>query len=155
MPDDRIDIDVPLVRQLVVDQFPHWSHLPVTPADPMGWDNFTCRLVDDMKVRLPSAAKCAMQAEKEYQWLPKLAPRLPLPIPAPRVIGKPADGYPWMWSISRWIEGETATLEGIDDLSQFRGRSRSVPHCPATDRCQRRATCRTTQLLSRRPVGSL
>jgi len=119
MPADRIDIDVSLVRRLVTDQFPRWADLPITPADPMGWDNYTYRLGSDMKVRLPSAARYASQTEKEHRWLPKLAPRLPLPIPAPLVIGEPADRYPWPWSISRWIEGDTATLANIDDLSQF------------------------------------
>jgi len=119
MPADRIDIDVSLVRRLVDGQFPQWTALSIEPCDPMGWDNYTYRLGDDMKIRMPSAARYAAQTEKEHRWLPKLAPRLPLPIPAPLVIGEPADRYPWPWSISRWIEGDTATLANIDDLSQF------------------------------------
>ncbi len=31
----------------------------------------------------------------------------------------PADGYPWRWSVYRWLEGENATIERIDDLSEF------------------------------------
>jgi aminoglycoside phosphotransferase (APT) family kinase protein len=34
-------------------------------------------------------------------------------------MGKPADGYPWNWSIYEWIEGDTAVRERIDDLSEF------------------------------------
>ncbi|RDD35001.1 phage major tail tube protein [Wolbachia endosymbiont of Cylisticus convexus] len=34
-------------------------------------------------VRMPSAAKYAMQVEKEQKWLPRLAPLLPLSIPEP------------------------------------------------------------------------
>jgi aminoglycoside phosphotransferase (APT) family kinase protein len=33
--------------------------------------------------------------------------------------GAPADGYPWQWSVYRWLEGETATIERIADLRQF------------------------------------
>jgi aminoglycoside phosphotransferase (APT) family kinase protein len=28
----------------------------------------------------------------------------------------PGEDYPWEWSIYRWLEGETATLERITDL---------------------------------------
>ena len=51
--------------------------------------------------------------------MPKLAPLLPLPIPVPLAKGAPADGYPWQWSVYRWLEGETATAERIADLRQF------------------------------------
>jgi aminoglycoside phosphotransferase (APT) family kinase protein len=34
-------------------------------------------------------------------------------------MGVPAFGYPWHWSIYRWLEGETATIERIADLRQF------------------------------------
>ncbi len=37
----------------------------------------------------------AHQVEKEYRWLSKLAPYLLLAIPAPLVIGRPAEEYPW------------------------------------------------------------
>lgn len=72
-----------------------------------------------MTVRLPSAAAYSLQVEKEHRWLPKLAPLLPLPIPAPLAMGVPAEGYPWHWSIYGWIEGETAKRERIADLPQF------------------------------------
>lgn len=34
-------------------------------------------------------------------------------------MGVAADGYPWHWSIYRWLEGEDAAIERIADLSQF------------------------------------
>jgi aminoglycoside phosphotransferase (APT) family kinase protein len=72
-----------------------------------------------MRVRLPSAAAYALQVAKEHQWLPRLAPLLPLPIPVPLALGSPADGYPWPWSVYRWLDGEPATLERIVDLREF------------------------------------
>ncbi|ABS78116.2 phosphotransferase [Coxiella burnetii] len=63
------------------------------------WDNRIFRLGEHMLVRLPSAANYAAQVEKEHQWLPKLAPLLPLPIPTPIAIGEPTSYYPWKWSI--------------------------------------------------------
>jgi aminoglycoside phosphotransferase (APT) family kinase protein len=41
-----------------------------------------------------------------------------LPIPVPLVRGKPGEGFPWSWSVYRWIEGETATIGRIANLKQ-------------------------------------
>jgi hypothetical protein len=72
-----------------------------------------------MCVRLPSHERYVAQVEKEQQWLPRLAPLLPLPIPVPVEIGIPSDGYPWHWSVYRWLTGETATTARIDDQCAF------------------------------------
>ena len=56
--------------------------------------------------------------DKEYQWLPRLAPLLPLAIPVPLAKGTPGEGYPWHWSVYRWLEGENATIERIADPRQ-------------------------------------
>jgi aminoglycoside phosphotransferase (APT) family kinase protein len=99
-----------LVAALVAGQFPHLAGLCVTAIVPGGWDHRSFRLGDEMLVRLPSAAAYSGQAEREARWLPHLAPRLPLEIPAVVALGEPGCGYPWKWSVRRWIEGETATL---------------------------------------------
>ena len=72
-----------------------------------------------MLVRMPSAAGYAAQVEKEHQWLPRLAPHLPLSIPVPLEMGNPGKGYPWKWSIYRWLEGDTVASTPIDNLSEF------------------------------------
>ncbi|MCI4065814.1 aminoglycoside phosphotransferase family protein [Micromonospora sp. R77] len=112
-------IDVPLVRRLIAAQFPRWADLPVRPVDDGGWDNRTFHLGDTMSVRLPSAVGYASQVDKEDRWLPVLAPRLPLPVPAPVGRGRPGEGYPFPWSVRRWIEGRTARVERITDLTEF------------------------------------
>ena len=115
----RADIDADLARRLVAAQFPEWAHLSLTPVEPGGWDNRVFRLGDGMSVRLPSAESYSAQVAKEHRWLPVLAPLLPLTIPAPLAMGAPADGYPWHWSVHRWIEGEAAAAGTIGDLTQF------------------------------------
>ncbi len=119
MPPAKVDINVSLVGRLVTAQFPQWADLPIKPVEFDGWDNRTYRLGDDMAVRLPSAEWYSGCVEKEHRWLPRLAPLLPLPIPVPLAMGVPADGYPWHWSVYRWLEGKNATIERIDDLHQF------------------------------------
>ena len=112
-------VDSSLVRRLVSGQFPQWGALPVRPVEPGGWDNQSFRLGEHMLVRFPTAEHYAAQVEKEHRWLPRLAPSLPLEIPASLAIGKPANGYPWKWSIYRWIDGDTAAPERITDLLDF------------------------------------
>lgn len=116
---DRTKIDAGMVSSLIAEQFPHWSGLAVRPVEPGGWDNHTFRLGDDMSVRLPSAERYVAQVEKEHQWLPRLAPLLPLPIPLPLAAGQPSRTYPFPWSIYRWIAGKPATGATIADLTEF------------------------------------
>ena len=119
MHSNRTDIDAALAARLVAAQFPQWADLPVSPVRFGGWDNRTFHLGNDMSVRLPSAAPYALQVEKEQRWLPKLAPLLPVPTPVPLAMGVPDENFPWPWSDYRWIDGDTATVDGIADLSAF------------------------------------
>ncbi len=114
-----MSIDAGLVRALIAAQFPQWADLGVAKVEPGGWDNRTFRLGETMSVRLPSAQRYVAQVEKEQAWLPKLAPQLPLPIPAPVALGRPGEGYDWPWSVCRWIEG-TPVPAGGGGLDQTR-----------------------------------
>lgn len=115
-------IDETLALQLVRRQFPQWGNLPIKAVERGGWDNKTFRLGNDMLVRMPRSAAYKDQVEKEQKWLPKLAPRLPLAIPRPLGLGMPDYGYPWKWSIYRWIEGDTAAVAPIGDMDDFAAR---------------------------------
>lgn len=112
-------VDEQLARRLIDAQFPHWAEVPIAPVELSGVDNRTFRLGADLTVRLPSGAWYALQVDKEQRWLPYLAPRLPLPIPTPVAKGVPGEGYPFSWSVYRWLEGENASEETIGDLTQF------------------------------------
>ena len=118
-PKQHPTIDETLVRRLVATQFPGWKELPIRPVALSGWDNRTFHLGDQMLVRMPSREEYAAQVDKEQDWLPKLAPFLPLPIPEPLAVGEPMSGYPWKWSIYRWLEGDSAAVGAIADLCAF------------------------------------
>lgn len=115
---DEVATDVSLVRRLLAAQFPNWAGLPIERVKSAGTENAIYRLGDDMAVRLPRIHWAIEPAEKEYRWLPRLAPHLPLAIPVPLTRGTPAEGYPWDWSVYRWLEGENATIDRIADLRQ-------------------------------------
>ncbi|MEE6449199.1 aminoglycoside phosphotransferase family protein [Gottfriedia acidiceleris] len=112
-------INVELVKQLIIEQFPIWSDLEIKPVKLSGNDNRTFHLGDNMSVRLPSAQCYVPQVEKEHKWLPILANKLRLPISKPLAKGSPSKYYPWPWTINEWIDGESSSKENISDLSQF------------------------------------
>lgn len=112
-------LDAHLARRLVDSQFPRWSGLEVAPVEVSGVDNRTFRLGEDLTIRLPSAQQYALQVDKEHRWLPILAPQLPVQIPVPVAKGEPDQGYPFSWSVYRWLVGETATDAAISDITGF------------------------------------
>ncbi len=112
---DAARIDADLVRRLVAGQFPQWASLPVRPVPKAGWDNDTYRLGDDLSVRLPRYERWVGQVAREQTWLPRLGPRLPLAVPVPVGRGEPAEGYPFPWSVLRWLPGEPVAPERVAD----------------------------------------
>ncbi|MBO9045092.1 aminoglycoside phosphotransferase family protein [Curtobacterium flaccumfaciens] len=111
-------IDAGLVERLVAEQFPDWADLPVREVDHQGWDNRTYRLGDALSVRLPSAAGYVPAVEKEQDVLPYLARRLDVAVPEPVALGEPGQGYPFPWSVRRWLDGVPAVQ--VDDLDHER-----------------------------------
>lgn len=116
---DRGEITAEVAARLVAGQFPRWAGLPVVPVKINGWDNTTFRLGAELSVRLPSGGRYAAQVGKEHRWLPVLARHLPLPIPEPVALGRPGDGFPWPWSVYRWLAGEPAGEAEVADLAGF------------------------------------
>jgi aminoglycoside phosphotransferase (APT) family kinase protein len=108
------DIDVALVGRLVSAQFPQWAALPIEPFQSDGTSNAIYRLGNELAVRLPRVS--TGQVELEHRWLPRLAPLLPLAVPVPLAKGRPGEGFPFSWSVNRWLEGEVATRERVTDL---------------------------------------
>ena len=115
---DELDTDTSLVRRLVAAQLPQWTDLPIRQVRSGGTDNALYRLGDELVVRLPRIHWAVEKLDKEEQWLPRLAPELPLAIPVPFARGTPAEGYPWNWSVYGWLEGETATIERVADARE-------------------------------------
>lgn len=118
-PDGRAGIDASLVKRLIAAQFPRWAHLPVTPVEADGWDNRTYRLGADMTVRLPTAAAYVAGVAKENEWLPRLAPQLPLPIPRVLGAGEPGEGYRYPWSVRTWLPGSPLDPRQLADPVRF------------------------------------
>jgi aminoglycoside phosphotransferase (APT) family kinase protein len=116
---DEVAVDEVLVRRLLTTQLPHLADRTLSAVEPWGTDHGIWRLGDDLVVRLPRIAWAEGQGAREARWLPVLAPRLPVAVPEPIAVGEPADGYPFRWSVHRWITGELAGPETIEDPDGF------------------------------------
>lgn len=98
-------VDEKIAYRLVTKQFVQWRD-SIRPVRPGGHDNKTYRLGEDKLLRFPSKREYAAQVEKEQLLLPRLRPALPLDVPEPIGLGEPGCGYPYRWSIYRWLEGD-------------------------------------------------
>jgi aminoglycoside phosphotransferase (APT) family kinase protein len=117
---DELEIDEALVRRLLAEQFPDWADLPLSRVEPAGTVNAIFRLGDGLSVRLRRRKGPTQPRSKELDWLPRLAPLLPLEIPVPVAQGRPSSGYPWFWDVYTWVDGETAPAEEIDAIQAAR-----------------------------------
>ena len=117
---DELEVDEALVRRLLVEQFPEWADLPISRVEPSGTVNAIFRLDDELSVRLRRRKGPTKPGGKELDWLPRLAPSLPLEIPVPLAQGRPSHEYPWFWDVYTWVEGETAPVEEIDAIQAAR-----------------------------------
>jgi aminoglycoside phosphotransferase (APT) family kinase protein len=117
---DELEIDETLARRLLADQFPEWGDLPLRRIEPGGTVNAIFRLGDVLALRLPRLGGPTKPGSKELDWLPKLAPLLPVEVPVPVAQGRPSDDYPWFWEVHRWVEGATVPMKEIDAIQAAR-----------------------------------
>lgn len=103
---DEVDVPPALVRRLLAAQHPQWADLPLTVAGEWGTDHAMYRLGDELVVRLPRIGWAVKAVAAEQRWLPFLGPQLPVEIPEVVAVGEPGEGYPWPWTVLRWIWGE-------------------------------------------------
>ncbi|MBO9555786.1 phosphotransferase [Cellulomonas sp.] len=115
MPHPNIEVQVSedLVRTLLRAQQPDLADLPLRWIG-TGWDNALWRLGDDLALRFPVRETAVPLVTHEQQWLPVLAPRLPVDVPVPVRVGVPGAGYPWPWSVVPWFDAVPAGLTPVE-----------------------------------------
>ncbi|MEV4439557.1 aminoglycoside phosphotransferase family protein [Streptomyces sp. NPDC049577] len=157
----RHPVDDDLVRRLIAGRFPRWAALPVRRLPSGGTVNAMYRLGDDMVVRLPLVRGGAADIALEQEWLPRLAPRLPTAVPQVLGAGEPAEGFPWPWSVHRWLPGENpeagAPSEPLllaADLAGFVTAMRSVT-LPGAPRAHRGGPLSSLDAPTRAAIGEL
>src|SRR5262245_38817769 len=112
---DEFETDADLVRRLLAAQQPQWADLPIERVASSGTDNAIYRLGSELAARLPRRPGARDQVHKECEWLPRLAPHLPLALPVPLAKGEPGDDYPSHWYVVPWLDGENPPPERLAD----------------------------------------
>jgi aminoglycoside phosphotransferase (APT) family kinase protein len=98
-------LDADQARQLLGGQFPQLALDSVEPLG-VGFDN-TVYLVDGQwAFRFPRRQVAVPLMDRELGLLPDLAGRLPLAVPVPELVGRPAGGYPWPFWGARLVPGQ-------------------------------------------------
>jgi aminoglycoside phosphotransferase (APT) family kinase protein len=97
-------VDVERARTLIAAQFHELAEAPMELIG-AGWDNTVIRVDGAWVFRFPRRAIAIPGVEREIEVLPRLAPNLSLPVPEPRWVGVPADGFPWPWFGAPHIAG--------------------------------------------------
>jgi aminoglycoside phosphotransferase (APT) family kinase protein len=111
MPRAGVEVNGAVVRLLLQHQRPDLADYPlVRVAD--GWDNAIFRLGDDLAVRVPRRTEAVPLILHEQAYLPSIARRSPVAVPALVHAGRPATDFPWPWSIVRWVPGGAASEAG-------------------------------------------
>ena len=112
----EVVVDEALAR-LLLRQFPELAvHSLELVAE--GWDN-TVWLVDGTwAFRFPRRTIAIPGVEREIAVLPRLAPLLPLPVPVPTFVGRPAHGYPWAFFGARFLAGREPADAALSDTAR-------------------------------------
>jgi aminoglycoside phosphotransferase (APT) family kinase protein len=111
----EVDIDATTVGRLIAGRFPRWAGLPVERLDSSGTENAMFRLGANLVVRLPRHPGAVDDVAHELRWLPRLAPGLPVPVPEPLGRGEPGEGFPWPWSVYRWLDGRNPVVGAVEE----------------------------------------
>jgi aminoglycoside phosphotransferase (APT) family kinase protein len=109
----EVVVDRPLARGLL-GQFPELAVESLRPFAE-GWDYAIWVVNETWAFRFPRRAIAVPGVEREIAVLPLLAPQLPLPVPEPVFIGRPADGFPWPFFGSALLPGRELGELALDD----------------------------------------
>lgn len=99
---------------LIGARFPRLRGAPVDELA-TGWDNTVFLVGDDWIFRFPRRSIALPGIRREIELLPRLAPRLPLPVPVPELVGGPSPAYPWPFWGARHIPGHELAESGRSD----------------------------------------
>ena len=120
MHEHEIVVTLALARALLDAQFPAYANFPLTPVCSLGTVNVLYRLGSELLVRFPRVMEWAT-VEKEYMWIPYLAPFLQLAVPEPVALGMPTERYPCLWGIFKWLPGDLYLDVGVADEAEAAG----------------------------------
>lgn len=113
MHSDEVRVGPDIARHLIINQFPHWSDLPIRAVVTDGTDHAIYRIGDELAARFPlhpdSVEETRDRLAVEAAAARELADCSPVPVPEPVALGEPGSGYPLPWAVQTWVPGRVAT----------------------------------------------
>jgi len=122
----EVEITPQIAADLIREQFPDLGAHQVTVLA-TGWDNTAFAVDSQWLFRFPRREIAVPGVRREITLLPRLAARLPLPIPDPQFVGQPSTRYPWPFFGARLLPGGELADSGLAD-SRRAGAAASVGH---------------------------
>lgn len=123
MHEDQLQVTAGIVAELIAEQFPEWSRLPITRVQPEGTVNAIFRIGDHLAARLPlqpgDTGRARARLRTEAAAARRLADATSVPVPVPLAIGEPGGRYPMPWSVQTWLTGVTANVDDPGDSEAF------------------------------------
>jgi aminoglycoside phosphotransferase (APT) family kinase protein len=120
--DADVVVDEALAHQLVATQFPQLmpecAGLRVVGG---GWDNTLWQIErpqhagPPIVARIPRRTIAIAGVRREIDYLPRIAPLVPLPIPLPLHVGRPQGTYPWPFFACELLDGSELAEARLDD----------------------------------------
>ncbi|MCI0636004.1 MAG: phosphotransferase, partial [Actinobacteria bacterium] len=111
--DAEVAVDEALVRALLAEQFPELDSRSARLLGE-GWDNSVWAVEEAWAFRFPRRQIAIPGVERELAILPRLAPLLPVPIPAPRFVGVPSDRFGWPFFGAPLLAGQEPADAELD-----------------------------------------
>jgi aminoglycoside phosphotransferase (APT) family kinase protein len=110
----EVTVDEELARRLIRAQFPELELRSVRLLGE-GWDTTVWLVDDDWVFRFPRREMVIPGLLNEIAELPRLASRLPLPIPVPTHVGEPSAEYRWPFYGAPFLRGREPLALGDDE----------------------------------------
>ncbi|MHC4134726.1 MAG: phosphotransferase [Planctomycetota bacterium] len=107
-------VDPELARKLIREQAPEVGAGRIELLGE-GWDNVVYRVDDSWVFRFPRRQMGADLLANECAVLPRIAARLPVPVPVPTILGQPTAAFAWPFAGYRFLPGRTACGPGVTD----------------------------------------
>lgn len=110
----EVTVDEVLARRLIGTQFPELELRSLSLLG-QGWDVTVWRVDDQWVFRFPRRETVIGGLINEISHLPRLAPLVPLPIPAPTFVGEPSPQYRWPFYGAPFLPGRELAESALDD----------------------------------------
>lgn len=123
MHDGQVEVRPGVLAAAIAVDFPEHRGLSVRRIDSAGTVITPFRVGQGLLARVPlvpdASASARDRLRREQKHARYLAGRLPVEVPRPIGVGEPFDGYPGVWSLWSWLDGESLDRVPVSNERQL------------------------------------